>query len=386
MPPTEEKGITMPDIQDIQKVAEEIGTKFDKFKSDHDERYDLIEKELLSLSHLKRPGGVNGAGETDVKGKDAMRKYIKNGDDSDLAELQSKSMSIGSDPDGGYAVPEYLDRQIETLEGEASAIVRLARTVPTSGPAYKKVINLRGTTSGWVGETDSRPETGTPKLALIEIKVGELYANPKLTQSMIDDAMFDSEGFISTEIGEEFSDQLGAALFAGDGVNKPTGILTKVITAETDADRDFGKLQFVETAGAGLITFDDLKNLKGSLRAKYRTGAAWVMNDNTALVLSKIKDADGNYIWRDAVTEGDADTLFGYPVEIDENSPDIAAGNYPVMFANLSRGYYIVRRKGRTLLRDPYTSKPYVNFYTTERVGGDVVNSQCIKLLKIKAA
>lgn len=376
----------MPDIQEVQQVTEALGKKFDEFKSSHEERYDLIEKELLSLTHLKRPGGANGAGETDVKGKDALRKYIKNGDDSELAELQSKSMSIGSDPDGGYAVPEYLDRQIETLEGEASAIVRLARTVSTSGPAYKKVINLRGTTSGWVGETDPRPETGTPKLALIEIKVGELYANPKLTQSMIDDAMFDAEGFISTEIGEEFSDQLGAALFTGDGVNKPTGILTKEITAEADADREFGKLQFVETAGAGLITFDDLKNLKGSLRAKYRTGAAWVMNDNTALVLSKIKDADGNYIWRDAVAEGDADTLFGYPVEIDENAPDIAAGNYPVMFANLSRGYYIVRRKGRTLLRDPYTSKPYVNFYTTERVGGDVVNSQCIKLLKIKAA
>lgn len=116
------------------------------------------------------------------------------------------------------------------------------------------------------------------------------------------------------------------------------------------------------------------------------TGAAWIMNDNTALVLSKIKDANGDYIWRDAVTDADADTLFGYRVEIDENAPDIGAGAYPVLFANLARGYYIVRRKGRLLLRDPYTSKPYVNFYTTERVGGDVVNSQAIKLLKIKAA
>ena len=216
--------------------------------------------------------------------------------------------------------------------------------------------------------------------------MGELYANPKLTQSMIDDVMFDAEGFISTEVGEEFSDQLAAALFSGDGVNKPTGILTKNITAEADSVRAFGALQYVESASATTITFDDLKNLKSSLRAKYRTGAAWIMNDNTALVLSKIKDANGDYIWRDAVTDADADTLFGYRVEIDENAPDIGAGAYPVLFANLARGYYIVRRKGRLLLRDPYTSKPYVNFYTTERVGGDVVNSQAIKLLKIKAA
>ena len=376
----------MPGTQEAEKIVEELGTKFDKFKSTHEERYDLIEKELLSLTHLKRPGGSGHDAGNAIKGKSALRTYIKGGDASELIALQGKSMSTGSDPDGGYAVPEYLDQEVEILESEASAIVRLARTVNTTGPTYKKVVNLRGTTSGWVGETDVRPETGTPKLSIIEISVGELYANPKLTQSMIDDVMFDAEGFISTEVGEEFSDQLAAALFSGDGVNKPTGILTKNITAEADSVRAFGALQYVESASATTITFDDLKNLKSSLRAKYRTGAAWIMNDNTALVLSKIKDANGDYIWRDAVTDADADTLFGYRVEIDENAPDIGAGAYPVLFANLARGYYIVRRKGRLLLRDPYTSKPYVNFYTTERVGGDVVNSQAIKLLKIKAA
>lgn len=374
------------EMQDIKNVADELGTKFEQFKSAHEERYDLIEKELMSMIHLKRPGGGGPGTDNAIKGKSALRTYIKGGDASELIELQGKSMSTGSDPDGGYAVPEYLDQAVEILESEASAIVRLARTVNTDGPTYKKVVSLRGTTSGWVGETDARPETSTPKLSIIEINVGELYANPKLTQGMIDDAMFDAEGFISTEIGEEFSDQLAAALFSGDGVNKPAGILTKTITAEADNDRAFGTLQYVESAGAAAITFDDLKNLKSSLRAKYRTGAAWIMNDNTALVLSKIKDANGDYIWRDAVTDADADTLFGYRVEIDENAPDIGAGAYPVLFANLARGYYIVRRKGHLLLRDPYTSKPYVNFYTTERVGGDVVNSQAIKLLKMKAA
>ncbi|KWV79708.1 Phage capsid family protein [Pseudomonas fluorescens] len=373
------------EVKDVQEVAEALGKKFDDFKEKNTDRLDLIEKEVegMALAH-KRPSG-GGANATDAKGKAALGEYIKSGDDSGLIELQGKSMSVGSDPDGGFAVPEYLDREVETLELEASAILRLARTVTTTGPSYKKITNLRGTTSGWVGETDERPETGTPKLASIEIHVGELYANPKLTQGMIDDAMFDAEGFITTEVGEEFSDQLATALFTGNGVNKPKGILSKTITAEPDSERAFGSLQFVET-GAAAITFDDLKNLKASLRAKYRTGAAWIMNDTTALVLSKIKDADGRYIWRDAVTEGDPDTLLGYRVEIDENAPDISPGAYPVLFGNFMRGYYIVRRTARRLLRDPYTSKPYVNFYTTERVGGDVVNSQCIKLLKVKAA
>lgn len=373
--------------KEIQEVVEQLGTKFDAFKAKHDGRLDEIEQEVIGLAKsANRPGAAGFGKDSDQQQKEALRKYIKTGDDSALAELQSKSMSVGSDPDGGYAVPEYLDREVENLEHDASAIVRLARTVNTTGPSYKKVVNLRGTTSGWVGETEARPETDTPKLAIIDIAVGEIYANPKLTQAMIDDAMFDAEGFIATEVGDEFSDQLAKALLTGDGVNKPKGILTKTITAQADGIRAFGSLQSVEGGAASVITFDDLKNLKASLRTKYRNGAAWVMNENTALVLSKLKDLNGDYIWSDSVTAGEPDTLFGYPVEIDENAPDIADGAYPVIFGNFLRGYHIVRRLGRRLVRDPFTSKPYVNFYTTERVGGDVVNSECIKLLKVKAA
>lgn len=372
---------------EIKEVVEEIGQKFTEFKQKHDERLDAIEQEVISLAKLKRPGAVLGGNAGNVEQqKDALRAFITKGDDSKLVELQGKAMSIGSDPDGGYAVPEYLVTEVESLEKDASAIARLARTVTTTGPSFKKVVNLRGTASGWVGETDARPETGTPQLSAITIDVGELYANPKLTQAMLDDAMFNAEMFIGEEITSEFADQLGAALINGNGTNKPTGILSKTITAEKDGVRAFGSLQSVETSAVGLVDFDDLKTLKASLRAKYRSGAAWVMNDATAAVLSKLKDNTGDYIWSDSVAAGEPDTLFGYPVEIDENMPDIAAGAYPVLFGNFQRGYYLVRRTGVRLLRDPFTSKPYVNFYATERVGGDVVNSECIKLLKIKAA
>lgn len=372
---------------EVKEVAEQLSAKFGEFKEQHEQRYSMIEKELEELAKLsKRPGASGGERASDVKGKAALRAYITKGDESGLMELQTKAMSVGVDADGGYAVPEYLDREVEKLEGNVSALVRLARTVNAEGPVYKKIVNLRGTSSGWVGETDARTETNTPKLAEIQIQVGELYANPKLTQRMIDDAMFDADGFVTGEISEEFSDQLGAALFNGDGVNKPKGVLSQTITNEKDGVRAFGTLQAVVTGAAMVVTFDDLKNLKSALRAKYRNGAAWVMNDTTALVLSKIKDANGDYIWRDSVSESEPDTLFGYPVEIDENAPDIAAGSYPVIFGNFQRGYYIARRKGIRLLRDPFTSKPYVNFYATERVGGDVVNSEAIKLLQVAAA
>lgn len=373
-------------LSEIKEVADEVGRKFDKFKSEHDARYDAIENEIIAM---KRPGSTwgNGFGSSASadQQKSAMKAFVTKGDPTALMDLEGKGMSIGSDPDGGYAVPEYIEQELERLESDASALVRLANSVEAKGPVYKKIVNLGGAAAGWVAETDARPETNSPKLAEVDIQVGELYANPKITQNLLDDIMFDAEAYISDEITEAFSDQLAAALFTGNGTNKPKGVLTYTITTESDAARDFGKLQAVMTEAASAVSFDDLKALKSSLRAKYRNGAAWIMNEATALVVSLIKDQNGNYIWRDAVAEDEPDTLFGYPVEIDENAPDIADDAYPVLFGNFARGYYIARRKGIRLLRDPYTSKPYVNFYTTQRVGGGVVNSECIKLLKVTA-
>ena len=374
----------MTTLTDVKAVAEELGARFTEFEQKHQARYDAIEREFAAKN---RPGavghGFGGHGDSESASKSAFRAYITKGDDGQLAALQSKSMQTGVDADGGYAVPVYLDKQVESLEQNASALVRLALTVEAQSSSYKKIVNLRGAASGWAGETDARPETDSPKLAEVEIVLGELYANPKLTQRMIDDVMFDAESYISSEIADEFSDQLGAALISGDGTNKPKGVLTYTITAEKDGVRAFGTLQAVDTAVTDVVTFDDLKALKSSLRAKYRTGAAWVMNEATALALSIIKDLNGAYVWRDSIVEGEPDTLLGYSVEIDENMPDIGADAYAVMFGNFKRGYTIARRKGIRLLRDPYTSKPFINFYTTSRVGGGVVNSECIKLLKV---
>lgn len=374
----------MTTLNDVKAVAEEIGERISAFEKKHTERYDAIEKELtpLLLERNRPTGGFGGAGSLD--GKSALRTYITKGDDSQLQKLQSKSMQTGVGEDGGFAVPVYLDKEVENLEKSASALVRLARTVEAEGSVYKKIVNLGGSASGWAGETDARPETATPKIASVDIVIGELYANPKLTQRMVDDVMFDAEAYISGEIADEFSSQLATALFNGDGVNKPKGVLTYTITAEKDGTRAFGTLQAVKTATAAVITFDDIKALKSSLNAQYRPGAAFVMNSETALALSLIKDLNGAYVWTSSTTEGQPDLLLGSPVEIDENAPDIATGAYPVLFGNFERGYTIARRFGIRLLRDPYTSKPFINFYTTARVGGAVVNSDCIKLLEVK--
>lgn len=372
----------MTNLSEIKAVADEIGSKFDLFKKTQDERFELVEKDLIGLARGRAfSGAASGGGDTAAKS--ALKAYVTKGDESQLAELQSKSMQTGVDADGGFSVPTFIDETIENLERDASAIMRLANQVDALSSTYKKVVNLGGTGSGWVGETAARPATEAPKMAEVEIVLGELYANPQASQRILDDSAFDIEAFISTEIGDVFADQLGDALINGNGTNKPKGILTYTVAATGDKVRAFGTLQAVSTDTTLIVTFDDLKALKSSLRAKYRTGAAFVMNEETALSLSLIKDLNGAYVWRDAVAEGEPDTLLGYPVEIDENMPDIAKDAYPVIFGNFQRGYTIARRKGVRILRDPYTNKPFVSFYATDRVGGGVVNSDCIKLLKV---
>lgn len=377
------------EVKDIQELAIDIKSKVDSKFQEYDDKLEGLKSEIeTELVSLKRPGGSTSKASksADKKAKSALAGFIRKGDSSGLMELEQKAMSAGSDPDGGFAVPEYLERDIETLEHEVSAVMRLARMVDAQGSVYKKLVNKRGTASGWVGETDNRPETGTPEMAEVSIEVGEVYANPKLTQKLIDDAMFDAEAFISGEITEEFSDQLGVALISGDGVNKPKGILAHTITNESDDIRAFGSLQAVVTAGVSGVTADDIKTMKSKLKAKYRAGAAWIMNESTALTLSIFKDGNGRYLWQDSLHESEHDTLLGYPVYIDENMPDIANSAYPIAFGNFDRGYHIPRRLGVRLLRDPYTSKPYVNFYATRRIGGGIVNSEAIKLLEVKAA
>lgn len=366
---------------DVGQIASKIHDKVTEMR----EKQQELEMRLDSIeTKANRPGVTSTNTSTKSQANSAMTKFIRKGDTGELEDMQRKGMSTVTDEDGGYAVPEAIAKDLENFEYRGSAVMRLANVIEAESGVYKKLVNLRGTGAGWVGETDARPNTGTPKLMSVDIVIGEVYANPQATQQMLDDASFNVEQFIAEEVGEKFSDQLGAALISGDGLNKPKGILAYPNQPLKDGSRDFGVLQHVVTAASGQVNFDDIKALRSALNSKYRQGAAFLMNETTALNLSRLKDANGQYIWQEAVSAGEPPTLLGYPVEIDENLPDVAAGSLPVIFGNLKRGYHIPKRFDIRMLRDPFTSKPYVNFYTTQRIGGGVVNSEAIKLLKVK--
>ncbi len=246
-----------------------------------------------------------------------------------------------------------------------------------------------GTPSGWAAETDARGQTGTPVFAEIAPPMGELYANPAASQAMLDDAAFDVEAWLADEIATEFARAEGAAFVGGSGAGRPRGFLQSPVAAAADNARAFGTLQYLATGNAG--DFGDhpderLIDLVQSLRAPYRQGASFVMNAATLARIRKLKTADGAFLWAPSLVAGTPATLLGYPVVEAADMPDIAANALAIAFGNFRIGYLIAERAETQILRDPYSNKPFVNFYATKRVGGCVSNSEAIKLLKFAAA
>lgn len=305
-------------------------------------------------------------------------------------EVELKSFAGNVPADGGYAVPKEIDAVIDATLKSISPIRAVANVVQVGSAGYRKLVTTNGVASGWASEVAARPTTATPTFNEIVPSFGELYANPAATQAMLDDAQFDVEAWLADEIATQFAKAEGTAFVNGDGVDKPKGFLTYTAVATGDATRAFGQLQYVPVGAASDFPTtnpqDKLLDLVHALRAPYRQGAVWVMNSATLAKIRKFKTSDGAFVWTPGLVTGQPDTLLGYPVVESEDMPDIAANSMPIAFGNFRAGYLIAERSETNILRDPYSNKPYVNFYATKRIGGAVSNSEAIKLLRIAAS
>ena len=347
-------------------------------------RGDLAEVKTLveRIGRAPRPA-LAGSAERSREVKSFVDGYLRHGREAEL-----KAMSQGSLADGGYAVPREIDQAIAAVLKKISPIRAIAQVVSTGTSGYRKLIMTGGAASGWTNETGPRPETTTPKFTEVVPPYGELYANPSATQAMLDDAVFDLEAWLGDEIGREFARAEGAAFVNGSGANQPKGFLATPATAQSDAVRPYGTLQFLGSGNAaGFDAAPDLKllDLVHALKAGHRQGAVFVMNSATLGVLRKLKGTDGQYLYQNSLVDGHPVRLLGYPVVEAEDMPDIAAGACPLAFGNFANGYLITERSTTTILRDPYTNKPFVNFYATKRIGGQVLDTDAIKLFKITA-
>ena len=320
--------------------------------------------------------------------KAAFNAYVRKGETSGLMTIERKALSVGSDPDGGYLVPEEIETEIGRLLKQLSPLRAIAGLRQVSSAVFKKPFAIAGAATGWVAETASRPQTATPTLAELQFPAMELYAMPAATQSLLDDSAVNVDQWLAEDVQQAFAEQETDAFISGDGVNKPKGFLDypKIV----DANWSWGKLGFVATGVDGAFAAsnpsDQLIELVYALKAGYCQNASWVLNRKTQSVIRKFKDADGNYIWQPAQGAAGRATLFGFPLIEAEQMPDIANNAFAIAFGDFRRGYLIVDRLGVRILRDPYSAKPYVLFYTTKRVGGGVQNFEAIKLLKFADA
>jgi HK97 family phage major capsid protein len=320
----------------------------------------------------------------DLAHKSAFDTYVRKGETAALASLEAKALSAGTGADGGYLVPDETERTVNSALRGISPIRAISGVRQVSGSIFKKPFSLTGPGTGWVGETAARPQTTTPTLAELSFPTMELYAMPAATPQLLDDAAVNIDEWIADEVRVAFAEQEGAAFVNGDGVNKPRGFLNYPQVA--DGAWTWGNIGFIATGVAGAFPAanptDKLIDLAYSVKSGYRANAHFVMNRATEAAIRKFKDADGNYIWQPAVRPGEAPTLLGHPVAESEDMPNIGAGATAIAFGDFRRGYLVVDRVGIRVLRDPYSSKPYVLFYTTKRVGGGVQDFNAIKLLK----
>jgi HK97 family phage major capsid protein len=391
---------------EVGEAFGEFMTAFEAFKEANDERLGEIERRMsadavtvdkverinraLDELTLKSRRPQLGADTPDAapayrrEHKAAFEAYVRKGETGALASLESKSLSAGSDADGGYLVPDETETEIGRLLNEASPIRAIAGVRQVTAAVYKKPFAITGPQTGWVGETAARPETTAPTLAEMQFPAMELYAMPAATQTLLDDAAVSIDQWIAEEVQAAFAEQEGTAFVTGDGTNKPRGFLD--YTKVADASWSWGNLGYVATGAAGAFPAsnpsDVLIDLVYSLKAGYRQNANWVMNRKTQAEVRKLKDADGNYLWQPAATADGRASLIGFPVTEAEDMPDIAADAFAIAFGDFRRGYLIVDRLGVRILRDPYSAKPYVLFYTTKRVGGGVQNFEALKLLR----
>lgn len=354
--------------------------------SDYEERLERFDEEISRLqseldeTNVKMAtaslGGAPAGGVQDKEYTDAFKAHMKRGD------VQA-SLNKGADEEGGYLAPVEWDRTITNKLVEVSPMRQIARVQTTSRAGFSKLFNMGGTNSGWVGEKAARPETNTAEFKPLVFTSGEIYANPAATQGMLDDAEINLESWLAEEVQTEFARQEGHAFISGDGTNKPTGILTYVTGGTNASKHPYGAIGLTNSGSANAIASDSIIDLVYSLPAAFSGNARFILNRKTLGAIRKLKDGQDNYLWQPSYVAGQPSTLAGFPVVEMPDMPNVAANAVPILFGDFQQAYLIVDRVGIRVLRDPYTNKPYVMFYTTKRVGGGLLNPEPVRGLKV---
>lgn len=392
-------GSVRADATDPKALVAQLNTAFEEFKTTHEqqlaakvddvlltEKVDAINNsisdiekalnEKIAAARVGLPGDVQP---TDPEYTSAFKAFMRKG------EIQA-AVTVGTDTEGGFLAPVEWDRTITDKLKQRSPIRDNAQVIQVSTRGFSRVYNDGVIGSGWVGETAARPATTTPGLTTLSFLVGELYANPAISQVALDDVAINLEQWIADEVSGEFAIQENIAFLSGDGTNKPFGILTYVTGAANAAKHPYGAITLTTAASGTALTSDEILTLIYSLPSERSGEAKFYMNRTTLGEIRKLKDTTNQYIWQPSYQAGEPSSLAGYPVVETPGMPDTSINNIAVLFGDMEATYLVVDRIGLRVIRDPYTNKPFVHFYTTRRVGGGVQNPEYMRAIKMAAA
>ena len=375
---------------DFHAVIEDLGKNFENFKATYNKKLDKIETVLgrggFGGGSSSRGDGISTSA-LSYEHKAKFLAWIRKGSDPEGLrglEIQA-SLSTLDDTEGGFLVAEEMAKEIERLATDSVAMRRLATVVKSKGE-YKRPLSKGGAGGGWVTEKGARDETATPDLTLFQPPMQEIYAMPAVTQKLLDMSDFDVESWLTEEVSAVFVEVEGTGFITGTGTGQVKGIIDGTLMVDNDS-WEYGKTGYIASGDVSLLKdADKLFDLQHALKPVYRQNGVWLMNDATLAVIRKMKDGEGNYLWRPGLEAGSPDILLGKPVEIDDNMPDIGAGAYPVAFGDFKKAYRIIDHvNGIRVLRDPYTSKGFVRLYTTKRLAAGISNYEAVKFMKISA-
>ncbi len=327
-----------------------------------DEKIKDIEGKINKMqNYFLRPGmEVN----VNLEEKTAFNNFIRKDKKSDLI---TKAFSGGAE-DGGVLVTSSLSKQIITGINASSPMRQLASIESISTKSLDIILEDGAFASGWVAEAGARDVTDTPHLRKKTIHAHEIYAQPKATQSIIDDSEINIDNWLVARLTDSFVKLENEAFISGNGNNKPFGLLVNA-----DVER-------IEV-GATLVSAT-LLNLINSLEEGYLANASFLMNRKTLSAIQALTDETGRFIWQQSLSDPLKQTIFGVPVVISSHMPDVAEDALSIAIGDFKSAYKIVDRSNIDLVRDPYTDKPYIKFYAVKRVGGDVVNPSAVKFAK----
>lgn len=361
-------------IEDIRSAANSVS---DAEISKRDAEISALKTQIAQLSNP-----ITGTTQTEDPARQYEKdfhNYLKTGTALNLRAAGSE----GTNANGGYICPDGLDKRVVELLTPRSTIRRNATIIQASGMNYERPYKKTGIVSDWVGETGSRSATDAQTYDVITAKVGELYAFPQYTQNFLADTWYNFEEGFARDLAITFADKEEAAFISGNGTNKPNGILSATRETKDDTQRTWNYLQQVNTENATGITLNSLYAIKDSLNYAYKSNAKWYMSTATYTYLQQtlIDGTQHGIFGRGDVSQNMPETLLGYPIEIDDYMPAVAANACPIIFGDMRQGYAILERPGIGVLRDMYSNKPYIGLYSIKRVGGLIQDYRALKVL-----